>query len=72
MKAKDLIDFLDLQKEYEEFKMVMDDFVLRLRKLNFDEDVFVYKLRKYFERERRIILLLFLDEWERESRKILI
>ncbi|MCS7231611.1 MAG: hypothetical protein RMJ67_05700 [Elusimicrobiota bacterium] len=66
MKARDLIDFLDLQKEYEEFKSVMDDFILRLRRLNFDEDVFVYKLRKYFERERKIILLLFLEEWERD------
>lgn len=37
------------------------------RYLELDEDVFVYKFKKYFEREKKIILILFLEEWEGEN-----
>ncbi len=67
MNRRDLIDYLDLREEYEEFKKVMDEFVMMLRYLELDEDVFVYKFKKYFEREKKIILILFLEEWEGEN-----
>ncbi|MEM3130925.1 MAG: hypothetical protein QXX78_07545 [Nitrososphaerota archaeon] len=67
MNRRDLIDYLDLREDYEEFKKVMDEFVMMLRYLELDEDVFVYKFKKYFEREKKIILILFLEEWEGEN-----
>lgn len=67
VKARDLILFLNLEKEYEEFKEVMDEFLEKVEQAGYDRDFFIYKLRKEFEKEKRIILVVFMEMYEKES-----
>ncbi|ACK42568.1 MULTISPECIES: hypothetical protein [Dictyoglomus] len=67
VKIKDLIELLDLEREYEEFKKVMDTAVERFISCGYDEDFLIYRLKKYFEKEKRIILMIFLERYREEK-----
>lgn len=66
VKAKDIIELLELEEEYEEFKKVMDEFLEKVDKSGYDRDFFIYRLKKEFEKEKRIILTIFMERYGEE------
>jgi len=66
IKAIKIIELLDLRNEYEEFKNVMDIAVEKFISAGYDGDFLIYRLKKDFEKNSNVILLIFLNAYEEE------
>jgi hypothetical protein len=64
VRAKDLIELLDLVSEYKEFKKVMDKAITRFISLGYDEEILLSFIRSYCKREKKFFTLIFLDAYE--------
>jgi len=68
IKAIKIIELLDLKNEYEEFKNVMDNAVEKFISVGYDGDFLIYRLKKEFEKNSNVILLIFLNAYEEERK----
>jgi|GEM_PF-3112436 len=66
IKAKEIIELLDLKSEYEEFKRVMDKTIEKFISTGYDEDFLIYKLKVCFKKNKNVISLIFLNAYEEE------
>ncbi|PMQ02382.1 MAG: hypothetical protein CBR30_01700 [Dictyoglomus sp. NZ13-RE01] len=66
MNSKELIKILELENEYEEFRKVMNEVLIKFELLGISEDVVIENLFEKIKKEKSILGLIFLDAYEDE------
>jgi len=64
MNSKELIEILELENEYEEFRKVMNEVLIKFELLGIPEDVVIKNLFERIKKEKSILGLIFLDAYE--------